>query len=35
MGRMIRGIYDSIVFCLSKYGPDEPWPTTGRLHDWK
>jgi hypothetical protein len=33
--RMITGIYDSIVFCLAKYGPHEAWPTTGRLHDWK
>ena len=23
-----------VEFCWDRYGPDEPWPTTGRIGDW-
>jgi hypothetical protein len=32
--RMLQQIVATIGFCYQKYGPDEPWPTTGKLHPW-
>lgn len=32
--RMLQHIVGTIGFYYQKYGPDEPWPTTGKLHPW-
>lgn len=32
--RTIRDLAAEAVFYMSLYGPDEPWPTKGRFHDW-
>jgi len=32
--RTIRALATWAVFLMEAYGPDEPWPTTGRFHTW-
>jgi len=32
--RTIRALSTWAVFLMEAYGPDEPWPTTGRFHTW-
>jgi hypothetical protein len=32
--RVLRALSDMACFFMAQYGPDEPWPTFGRFHNW-
>ena len=32
--RTLRALSDQAVYYMTLFGPDEPWPTTGRFHTW-
>jgi PD-(D/E)XK nuclease superfamily protein len=34
MRRTLRAIAAELCMYMSIYGPDNPWPTKGRMHDW-